>query len=137
MYNNISLAPLEDKFTTAEIDEIVRKLPNDKSPSPDGFSNEFIEKSWNHIKNDFYELCWAFKENNVCLQSVNSSFITLVPKIQSPICLSDIRPIFLLNSSMKLATKFLAHRLQEVIIPLIHKNQYDFIKSKTIQDCIA
>lgn len=116
-----SLTALESKFTTEEIDGIVRQLPNDKFPGPDGFSNEFIKKCWNHIKNDFYELYWAFQENNVCLQSVNSSLVTLVPKIQSPVCLSDFRPISLLNSSMKLITKLLANRLQEVIVPLIHK----------------
>ena len=38
---------------------------------------------------------------------------------------------------MKLITKLLANRLQEVIIPLIHQNQYGFIKSRTIQDCLA
>jgi len=38
---------------------------------------------------------------------------------------------------MKLITKLLANRLQEVIIPLIHTNKYGFIKSRTIQDCLA
>jgi retron-type reverse transcriptase len=31
----------------------------------------------------------------------------------------------------------MADRLQAVIIPLIHKNQYGFIKTRTIQDCLA
>jgi retron-type reverse transcriptase len=38
---------------------------------------------------------------------------------------------------MKLITKLLANRLQKSIIPLIHKNQYGFIKHRTIQDCLA
>jgi hypothetical protein len=71
------------------------------------------------------------------MQSVNSSFITLVPEIQSPVCLSDFMPISLLNNSMKLITKLLANRIQKVIISLIHKNQYGFIKHRTIQDCLA
>jgi hypothetical protein len=28
-------------------------------------------------------------------------------------------------------------RLQAVIIPLVHQNQYGFIKSRTIQECLA
>lgn len=43
----------------------------------------------------------------------------------------------MLNSSVKLITKLLARRLQSSIIPLIHKNQYGFIKSRTIHDCLA
>ena len=38
---------------------------------------------------------------------------------------------------MKLMTKLLANRLQIVIQSLIHKNQYGFIQSRTIQDCVA
>ena len=38
------LDSLEHEFSTDEIDDIIKKLPNDKSTSPDGFSNEFIKK---------------------------------------------------------------------------------------------
>jgi hypothetical protein len=131
------LDSLEQEFSTDEIDDIIKKLPNDKSPGPDGFSNEFIKKCWPTIKNDFYELCWAFHSNNVCLQSINSSFIALVPKVDSRSCVFDFRPISLLNCSMKIITKILANRLQTVIPSLIHKNQYGFIKNRTIQDCLA
>uniref|UniRef100_A0A0A8YIB8 Uncharacterized protein n=1 Tax=Arundo donax TaxID=35708 RepID=A0A0A8YIB8_ARUDO len=31
----------------------------------------------------------------------------------------------------------MANRLQRKIIPIIHKNQYGFTKSRTIQDCLA
>jgi hypothetical protein len=43
-------------------------------------------------------------------------------------------PISLLNSSFKVLTKLLANRLQKVITRVIHKNQYGFIKERTIQD---
>jgi retron-type reverse transcriptase len=58
----------------------------------------------------------------------------LIPKIDNPETINDYRPISLLNSSIKLLTKFLANRLQKVIISLLHKNQYGFIKSRSIQD---
>jgi retron-type reverse transcriptase len=50
---------------------------------------------------------------------------------------NDFRPISLLNCSIKLLTKVLADKLQKIIIQLLHKNQYGFIRSRTIQDCIA
>jgi hypothetical protein len=60
-----------------------------------------------------------------------------VPKINSPESVNDFRPISLLNSRIKVVTKILVDRLQTVILQLLHENQYGFIKSKTIQDCIA
>ena len=38
---------------------------------------------------------------------------------------------------MKIITKLLANRLHSVIQTLIHKNQYGFIQSRTVQDCVA
>jgi len=71
------------------------------------------------------------------LESINSSFITLVPNVNNPETVNDFRPISLLNCNIKLLTKILADRLQQVILQLLHENQYGFIRNKTIQDCIA
>ena len=128
---------LEESFSVMEIDTVVKNLPNDKSLGPDGFSNEFLKASWPVIKNDIYELCKAFHEGNVCLRSINTSLITLIPKTQEARTLNDFRPISLLNSSVKLLTKLLSNRLQSIITKLVHKNQYGFIKNRTIQDCLA
>jgi len=50
MQEHPNLNWLEDQFTTNEIDEVVKMLPNDKSPGPDGFTNEFIKKCWYTVK---------------------------------------------------------------------------------------
>jgi hypothetical protein len=66
----------------------------------------------------------------VSLESINSSFITLIPKVESPTSPSDFRPISLLNSVLKILTKLLANRLQKIILKLVHKNQYGFAEEK-------
>jgi ribosome biogenesis protein Tsr3 len=85
----------------------------------------------------FYELCSTFHSGNISLQSINGSFITLVPKKDDACIVADYRSISLLNCSFKIITKILANRLQRVLPSLIHKNQYGFIKHRTIHDCIA
>jgi hypothetical protein len=128
---------MESPFTKQEIDSIIKALPSDKSPGPDGFNTDFVKKCCHIISQDFYDLCEKFYQEDVCLKSINGSFIVLVPKKDNPQKVGDFRPISLLNNSMKIITKLLANRLQTVMTVLVHKNQYDFIKGRTIQDCLA
>ena len=128
---------LEQPFTQEEIDEVVKNLPNDKSPGPDGFNNEFLKACWGIIKEDIIELILAFHAGTINLESINTSYITLVPKKDVPLTPNDFRPISLLNGVLKIITKLLANRLQKVILQLVHINQYDFLKDTMIQDCVG
>ena len=131
------LKDLEIPFTDKEIEDVVKELPNEKSPVPDGFNNEFLKNCWPIIGKDIKELIHDFYEENISLESINSSFITLIPKLDNPSSANDFRPISLLNSVLKLITKLLANRLQKVILNLVHKNQYGFLKKRSIQDCLG
>jgi mannosylglycoprotein endo-beta-mannosidase len=129
LQRDLDLDGLVAPFSNDEIDAVVADLPNNKSPGPDGFNGEFLKKCWNLVAPEFYKLCEEFYNGSLCLRSINSSFITLVPKIDNPRLSGDFRPISLLNSSIKVITKLLAQRLQRVIMRLIHRNQYGFIKT--------
>ena len=131
------LVSLSRPFSTHEIDEVIKHMPSDKAPGPDGFNGLFLKKCWDLIKEDVYKLCFDFFNGNLNLEAINSSFITLIPKVHNPTSVNDYRPISLLNGVIKIITKLLANRLQAKIIPLIHTNQYGFIKNRTIQDCLA
>jgi hypothetical protein len=90
--------PLEAPFSKEEIDEVVKGLPNEKSPGLDGFNNEFIKNCWHIIREDIVHLIQDIYDEKVALESINSSFITLIPKIDSPIYPSYFRPISLLKT---------------------------------------
>ena len=130
------LEDLDAPFTKQEIDSVVKDLPSDKAPGPDGFNGDFIKACWSIIAEDFYRLINDFYHGNISLQSINASFITLIPKKDNPVRANDFRPISLLNCSIKIISKLLANRLQTVILNLVHVNQYGFIKSRTINDCL-
>lgn len=133
----VDLSALVKPFEKNEVDLVLRSLPSDKAPGPDGFNTDFTKKCWSIICEDFYRLCNAFHSGDICLQSINGSLITLVPKHGNAIKVSDFRPISLLNTSVKIITKLLANRLQLLLPKLIHTNQYGFIKYRCIQDCLA
>ena len=86
---------------------------------------------------DFYSLIQDFHEGKTHIQSINYSYITLIPKNSSAATPGEFRHISLLNCTLKIITKLLANRLQKVILRLIHKNQYGFLNNRSIQDCLA
>src|ERR1043165_5073852 len=51
---------LSSPFSHAKIDEVVRNMPADRAPGPDGFSGSFLKSCWHIIKCDFYKLCEDF-----------------------------------------------------------------------------
>jgi hypothetical protein len=131
------LEELSQPFTKAEIDEIIKSMPVDKAPGPDGFNGLFLKTCWETIKEDVYQLCFDFYEGKLNLDSINMGYITLIPKTQSPQEVGDYRPITLLNCVLKILTKLLANRLQKKVLQIVHRNQYGFLKGRTIQDCLA
>lgn len=128
---------MDNAFSDEEIEMVIKTLPNNHAPGPDGFNGLFIKKYRSIIKAGFLRLFSDFCDNNTDLTSINSSVVALIPKKENPETVNDFRPISLLNYSLKCITKILSVRLQRIILQLVHTNQYGFIKGRTIQDCLA
>ena len=131
---------LEDQFAPflpEEMDKVIKLIPSDRAPGPDGFNGHFLKHCWNIIAPDFYQLCNDFWAGKIDLKCLNNSLITLIPKKLNPETVGDFRPISLLNCVLNVLTKILAERLQQWILRLVHRNQYGFIKSRTIQDFLG
>ena len=59
---------------------------------PDGFNNDFfLKKCWQIIVPDFYNLYEHFQRRDLCLQSINSSYITLLSKVENLCKVGDYR----------------------------------------------
>ena len=60
---------LEVPFSDEEIEGVVKELPNDKSPGPDGFNNDFIKHCWQIVGKDIKDLIRAFYDENICMKA--------------------------------------------------------------------
>jgi hypothetical protein len=101
----------EPPFSQEEMDNVIKKMPPDKAPGPDGFNGLFLKKCWHIIKEDFYNLANEFSQGKADLRNINTSLITLVPKKNSPESMNGFRPISLTNSCLKFFSKMAADRL--------------------------
>lgn len=129
-----NLSHLELPFTNEQIDEVIMHMTSDKSPDLMDLMGSLRKKCWHLIKARFYKLCNDFYEEKVDIQPINTAFITLIPKINSPQTPANYRPISLISMPMKLITKLLANRVQREIISPLSRNQYGFIKNINIYD---
>ena len=65
---------------------------------------------------------------------LNSTFISLIPKIKHPKKVSDYRPISLCNVIYKLISKVLVNRLKKFMASAIPKSQSAFLSGRLISD---
>lgn len=75
-----------------------------------------------------------FFERGELLPVLNTTNITLIPKISNPAKVSQFQPISLCNVIYKLISKILADRLKLVLLKLISLFQLSFVSGHAIQD---
>ena len=71
------------------------------------------------------------------LPSLNSTFITLIPKKDKPSTFDDFRPISLCNLIYKLIAKVVANRLNPFLDKFISPQQFGFLKNHQISEPLA
>ncbi|GAU10186.1 hypothetical protein TSUD_420150, partial [Trifolium subterraneum] len=123
-------------FSEAEVKSAVWDCDSFKSPGPDGVNFGFIKDFWAEIRGDVMRFISEFHRNGKLTKGINSTFIALIPKIDSPQRLNDFRPISLVGSIYKILAKVLANRLRLVIGSVISGSQTAFVKNRQILDGI-
>ncbi|GJY64799.1 RNA-directed DNA polymerase, eukaryota [Tanacetum coccineum] len=125
---------LEGPISIEEVRKAVWGCGDNKSPGPDGFTFEFFRKYWDLLGTDLYDAVVWFFDKGSFARGCNTSFITLIPKIQDPKFVSDYRPISLIGCLYKVITKILANRISLIIPDLISDVQSAFLPNRQILD---
>nr|GFB18576.1 RNA-directed DNA polymerase, eukaryota, reverse transcriptase zinc-binding domain protein [Tanacetum cinerariifolium] len=73
------------EVTDEEIKQAMFKIDDNKAPGPDGLSAHFFKKAWNTVGKEVCDAIKDFFVNGEILRQINSTFIALVPKIQTPL----------------------------------------------------
>uniref|UniRef100_A0A803PYY8 Reverse transcriptase domain-containing protein n=1 Tax=Cannabis sativa TaxID=3483 RepID=A0A803PYY8_CANSA len=108
----------------------------DKTPGPDGFNSNFYKATWSTVRNDVLYAASSFLNGNGDVAPLNTTLITLIPKVKQPTSISEYRPISLCNIVYKIISKIIANRLKLVLNSLISRNQSAFLPGRLISDNI-
>ena len=67
-------------ITTTEIENVIKKLPENKNPRPDGFTGEFCQTFREELIPSLLELFQIIAEEEILTRSFYEAIITLIPK---------------------------------------------------------
>ena len=108
-------------------------MAKNKSPGTDGLSAAFYLTLWDDFCQELVDsLNYAFECGELAI-SQRRGIITLIPKKdKDKTLLENWRPISLLNTEYKIATRAIASRLSKILPCIIHSDQTGYVKKRFI-----
>ena len=106
---------LEKPVTKYEILMVLRGFTKDKSLGSDRWTMELFFHFYDLVADDILEAVEDSCLSGMVNRSLNSSFISLFPKVNGLASFSDFRSIALCNIVYKIITKILAKRIKPIL----------------------
>jgi hypothetical protein len=96
---------LEVPLLEREVKEVIFGMDGNKAPRLDEFSLAFFQACWDVLKEDIMAVFSNFHAHGKFEKSLNSTFISLIPKVSGAAELKDFHPVSLVSRIYKIISK--------------------------------
>ena len=121
--NNLLL----QSYSAEEIRVAVFHMHPSKSPGPDGMTPLFYQRFWHVVGSDVVEAVRSFLQSGYLDKEICFTHVVLVPKVNEPQDMSQLRSISLCNVLYKIGAKVITNRLKGMMDTIIWPNQSAFV----------
>ena len=126
--NQEEIENINRPMTRTKIETVIKNLPTNKSPGPDGFTGEFYQIFREELTPILLKLFQNIAEGGTLPNSFCEATITLIVKPDKDVTKKEnYRPITLINIDVKILNKILSNRIQQHIKTIIHHDRVGFI----------
>lgn len=107
-----------------------------KSPGPDGLHAGFFQCMWPIVGDSICAYASNFYETGVLPEHMNETFLVLIPKVDHPETVKQLRPLSLCNVRYKIVTKAMTNRMKKILSDIIGPYQSSFVPGRHITNNI-
>jgi hypothetical protein len=125
---------LTNDFVIEEFKEALFSMHSDKAPEPDGLNPAFYKRFWELCGREIYDTSLMWLQRGSFPEHMNDTNIVLIPKVDKPTSMKDLRRISLCNVVYRIISKVLANRLKPLLNRYISVEQSAFIPDRSILD---
>eukprot|EP00253_Pinus_taeda_P021811 PITA_21811 len=128
------LEDLINPVSLGEMESTLKWFKRDRGPRLDSWPVDFYLTFFDILGPDLLVVVEECQTGGRLHDPINSTFIALIPKLDSPLSFNDFHPISLCNYLYKIISKIIANQIKPILSEHISPEKFAFLQNRQIHE---